>query len=269
MKVIISHDIDHLTPFEHLNSLLIPKFLIRATIELSLGVISFSEYIKRYKNIFILNKWQNLDELMEFNKQNQIPATFFIGVNSGMGLTYPLEKAQKWAKKIDSLGFDVGVHGIEFDNFEGVKKEYERLFNIIQKPIGMRMHYLRNDKKTLEFLAKAGYIYDSTTIGDKDPYKIDSMWEFPLHIMEMDLIFEKNKRWQSQKFETIKDKTKRRLDELLEKNLKYVSILFHDRYFDDSFVSWKSWYKFSIEYLKQNDIEFISYKDAIKELENA
>ncbi len=266
MKVIISHDIDHLSAFEH-KDLLIPKFLIRATIELFLGVISFGEYIKRYKNIFILNKWQNLDELMKFNKQNQIPATFFIGVNSGLGLVYPLEKAKFWAKKIDNEGFDVGVHGIEFDNFEGIKKEYDRLYDIIKKPIGMRMHYLRNDEKTLNFLADAGYLYDSTTIGDKDPYKIKNMWEFPLHIMEMDLIFE-DKRWQSQKFEVIKDKTKRRLDELFSKDLKYISILFHDRYFDDSFLSWKNWYIFTIEYIKQNGIEFISYKDAIKELES-
>ncbi len=267
MKAIISHDIDHLTALEHKN-LLIPKFLIRATIELSLGVISMNEYIKRYKNVFISNKWQNLDELMEFNKTNNIPATFFIGVNNGMGLVYPLEKAKLWANKIKQNGFDVGVHGIDFDNYEGVKKEHDTLHDITKNPIGIRMHYLRNNNKTLEFLAKSGYVYDSTITGDKNPYKIQNMWEFPLHIMEMDMIFEKGKRWQSKKFEFIKDKTKMRLEELIKKDISYLSVLFHDRYFDDSFESWKNWYIWTIEYLKKNDIKLISYKDAIKELES-
>jgi ABC-type uncharacterized transport system YnjBCD ATPase subunit len=61
--------------------------------------------------------------------------------------------------------------------------------------------------------------------------------------------------------------TERKLDELYKKDIKYVSILFHDRYFSDSFLTWKNWYIWLIEYLKENKIDFISYKDAIKEFQ--
>jgi hypothetical protein len=50
MKIIISHDIDHITVFEHKKDLIIPKFIIRSFIELGLGYISFSELgVKIYR----------------------------------------------------------------------------------------------------------------------------------------------------------------------------------------------------------------------------
>ena len=39
MKVIISHDIDHITAREHLTDTIIPKFIIRNKIELLTGKI--------------------------------------------------------------------------------------------------------------------------------------------------------------------------------------------------------------------------------------
>ena len=263
-KIIISHDIDHLKVFEHYKDLIIPKFIIKSTIEKLIGVISWKEYLLRYKRI-IENKWQNLDEIMKFNKKNNIPATFFIGTNNGMYLSYPLKEALKWSKKIVDNGFDIGVHGIEYKDFNIMKKEFENLKSVINKEIGIRMHYLRNDNETIKKLSKIGYQFDSTLLEDKNPYKIGKMLEFPLHIMDGHVFYE-DARYTTKSLEYYKQKTINRLDELQNKNIQYISILFHDRYFDDSFMIWKEWYIWLINYLKENNYQFISYKDAIKEL---
>jgi len=168
MKVIISHDVDHITVWEHKKDLIIPKFLARSSIELINRSISGEEYLLRLKNI-INNKWQNIEELMRFDKQNGIPSTFFVGVNNGLGLSYPLRDAEYWSKKILENGFDVGIHGIAYNNFNDMKKEFETFSQISgQERFGIRMHYLRNDTRTLELLSKVGYYFDSTL------YKLDN-----------------------------------------------------------------------------------------------
>lgn len=266
MKIIVSHDIDHLTAWEHKN-LLIPKFLIRATIEYAKGIISTSEYLLRYKSI-IFNKWQNLEEIMNFDKENNIPATFFIGVNNGMGLDYPLKQALKWAQIIHNNGFDIGVHGIEYCDYSIMKKEYNFLYNIVNDNIGIRMHYLRNDPSTFKKLSKVGYLFDSTIFEDKNPYKINNMWEFPLHIMEVNIFYPNKEKWLTKSLKEYKEYTKKRIKELNKKNINYLTLLFHDRYFDKSHIYWRDWYIWVINYLKNEGHTFISYKDAIKELNN-
>ncbi|SMO55356.1 hypothetical protein SAMN06269117_11041 [Balnearium lithotrophicum] len=267
MKVIISHDVDHLTVWEHKRDLIIPKFIVRSSIELLIGSISVNEYVDRFKN-FIKNKWNNISELIEFNKQYNIPATFFFGVSNGLGLSYNLKDARDYINLVKFSGFDVGVHGIAFNDFLDIKREFETFKKISGKNrFGIRMHYLRVGKDTLNYLSKAGYLFDSSVFKEINPFKIGDMWEFPLHIMDGYVIQGRGKRWQSKTFGEIKDETKKLIEALFNKNIKYISILFHDRYFSDSFLSWKNWYIWLIRYLIKNRFEFVSYKEAIKELE--
>lgn len=77
MKIIISHDIDHLTVKEHLlKDLIIPKLIVRNQIELITGSVQLSEYFLRWKNI-LNNKMENIKEIVKFDKENGIPSTFF------------------------------------------------------------------------------------------------------------------------------------------------------------------------------------------------
>ena len=266
MKVLVSHDVDHITFWEHNRDLIIPKFMLRGFIELGLGYVSVSEIMKRIKNI-IKNKRHNLETLMKFNEENDISATFFIGVANGKGLNYSLKNAQFWVKKILDEGFDVGVHGIAFSNYNDIKKEYDIFKNISSlKSFGIRMHYLRNSKNTLEFLNKAGYLYDTTLYGYKNPYKTGKLWEFPLFIMDVNIL-RKNCGWQNQNLEQAKDVTKEIIGEASNKGISHLTVNLHDRFFNDSFKTWKEWYIWLITYLKDNRCEFVSYKKAVKELE--
>ena len=128
------------------------------------------------------------------------------------------------------------------------------------------MHYLRNNDNTVEYLNNAGYIFDSTLFKFQNPYKVGNLWEFPLHIMDV-YLFHRNSRWQNQDLEQVKDETKRKIEEAYKKDISYFTILFYNRSFNNSFNSWKKWYIWVFEYLKNNGFEFINYKEAIRELE--
>jgi len=267
MKAIVSHDIDHLTLSEHyLKDLIVPKYFVRSYIELFSGKISFSELLNRYVDVF-RNKWQHIEALHEFNKKHHVPTTYFIGVNNGVGLSYSKTKAAYWIQKMQEMGCDVGVHGIEFENFGKINAEYN-LFKEVSKQnyFGTRMHYIRTNDQTFVNMAKAGYAFDSSEMGYKAPYKIDTMWEFPFQIMD-GYIIEKPKQWQSKNFVQSCEETKKIIDKVADLNLPYLGIDFHDRYFSDAHKTWKDWYMWLIEYLAGQKIEFVNFKQAIKELE--
>lgn len=269
MKAIISHDIDHLTVSEHLlRDLIVPKFMVRTNIELALGKIGFDEYFLRW-NDFLKNKWQNIDELIAFNKTINIPSTFFIGVDKGIGLNYSNAAAVVWVKRILEQGESVGIHGICYQSSERVRHEkesFEKAFHL--KPKGMRMHYVKRNDKTLDYFNKAGYIYDTTVHAYENPYKIGQMWEFPFQMMD-GWIIENGKKWQSQNLEQSKEATKKSIEKAFDNNLKYIGIDFHDRYFSKSFKTWMDWYLWLCDYLIQNKITFTSFDAAINELETS
>ena len=83
MKIIISHVVDHLSVKEHLlNDLYLPKLFIRDIYHLLFLRISFGEYLLRLKEI-LNNKISYIKELCEYNKENNIPSTFFLAVKKG------------------------------------------------------------------------------------------------------------------------------------------------------------------------------------------
>ncbi len=267
MKAIVSHDIDHLTLSEHyLKDLIVPKVFVRSQIELLSGKISLNEFFNRVGDIF-KNQWQHLEDLQLFNKQYNVPATYFIGVSKGEGLSYSKSQSAYWIHKLLELGCDVGSHSIEFESFDKINMEYNTFEELSKlKIFGTRMHYIRTNEHTYSNMAKAGYAFDSSEMDYKAPYKIDTMWEFPFQIMDT-YIIEKPKQWQSKNFSQSCDATKRIIDKTNDLNLPYLGIDFHDRYFSGSHKTWKDWYMWLIEYLATHKIEFVNFETAIKELE--
>lgn len=267
MKAIISHDIDHIKVWEHLfKDVIIPKYMVRIHIELLSKKISLREYTLRWSEFF-KNKWQNIDELITFNNIHQVPSSFFIAVNKGVGLSYSNASALLWIDQIKSRNCELGLHGIEFDKLELLQQEHD-LFKTLTKieNFGMRMHYIRNTDNTFNLLDQLAYRYDSTEHAFKNPYKIGNMWEFPFQIMD-GWVIENKKKWQSLNFEQSKENTIRLIDEAHEKGLNYLGIDFHDRYFSPAFKTWLDWYVWLIEYLRQNKVEFLNFDMAIKDLE--
>lgn len=266
MKAIISHDVDHITVWEHWKDMIVPKHVLRNCLEFATGHISIGEFGKRMMDI-ARNKWQNLDSLMQFNKKFGIPATFFFGMEKGMGLRYSLEDAAFWINKVIQENFDIGVHGIAYTEYDGIKAEFNRFAEIAGLgKFGVRMHYLRMNGDTLKFLSDTGYLFDTSVSELKAPFKIGAMWEFPVHIMD-GFVMCRDARWQSRNLAECKEATQRVIESASAAGFPYLTVVLHDRYFSDSFRTWKEWYIWLVEYLKSNGMEFVSYRQAIEEME--
>lgn len=269
MKAIVSHDIDHFTLREHLfKDTILPKFYVRSYLEFTKGMISFRELVLRHADLFT-NKWQNINELIAFNHSYSVPTTFFIAVQKGLGLSYSNDQAAFWIKQILEKGCGVGLHLIEYQDQVTINKERE-LFSKLSGKInfGTRIHYIRNSKDTFTHLANAGFSFDSSEHSFKAPYKVNDMWQFPFQIMD-GYIIQSPKRWQSRNLRQAKEVTLRLLDECVMADLSYIGIDFHDRYFNDRFVTWKEWYMWLIDHLISQKIELIDFNTAINELEKA
>ncbi len=269
MKAIISHDIDHITVWEHLfKDAIIPKSIARYHIELLTGKISVIEFFSRFGDFFH-NKWNNIVELHQYNLSMNIPSSFFIGVRNGLGLSYSKQAAKFWMNKMSELKCEVNIHGIAYSTLEEIKQERDEFFALSELGrAGIRMHYVRMENDTLQNLAQAGYYFDSTEHSFKNPYKVGDMWELPFQIMD-GWVIEHGHRWQTKNLEQAIEETKKIIDKSHASNLKYLGIDFHDRYFTKSFSTWIDWYTWITEYLSNNGIEFIDFNSAVKELNKA
>ncbi len=266
MKIIISHDVDHLFRRDHwFRDLIYPKLWVRSALELLKGDIACKEAWLRCTSCFQKTR-HCIDSLMDFDRRHNVPSTFFFGMNQGLGMSYFPEEAKDTIANVHGQGFDVGVHGIVFDDKDGIRKEYETFERLMGfAPNGIRMHYVRFNESTFDHVAKAGYFFDSTEFDKprngtiRHPYKVGEMWEFPLAIMDGYL---------PQRFDAAKEATLKRLAECKAAGLEYVCILFHDYQFYDGYSDIRDWYVWLIQMIADSEEDsFISYMDAIKELE--
>ena len=87
------------------------------------------------------------------------------------------------------------------------------------------------------------------------------MWEFPLHIMDGYVL-------QVGDVEQSRKNTIDILKKVQEQGLPYCTILFHDYYYNSRcYPQEKEWYCWLVEYLEKKGFEFISFREAVKELE--
>ena len=267
IKVIVSHDVDHLFARDQwLRDLIYPKMWIRNTLQLIKKEITVKEWWLRNTSCFRKNR-HNLDALMEFDEKHGIPSTFFFGMNQGLGMSYKPEEAAPVILKVHERGFAVGVHGIEYQDPAGMEKEYNTFKQATGlEPCGIRMHYVRFDEKTFENLSSIGYAFDTTEFDKanngtrKAPYKVGRMWEFPLTIMDGYL---------PKSFEEAKKETLKILEQCKELKLQYITVLFHDYYYCEDYRDLKKWYEWLMGFFMDSDeYSFSSYTDAVDTVES-
>ena len=264
MKIIISHDVDHLYWNDHLTDLFYPKLWLRESFALLRRRISVQEWALRMAIPFHRNL-HHLQEVMQFDTVNGIPSTFFFGMANGLGLSYTHKQALKAIRQVQSGGFAAGVHGIAYDDAAAIQAEYQAFETLTgTAPTGIRMHYVRHTDRTEQLLSTAGYAFDSTVF-DKStgssiqaPYPVGSMWEFPLTIMDTYLPYDLRKA---------QAKTRQMLDQAVQKNIGYCTVLFHDTNYSPAYQVYQDWYTWLIGHCQTEGFEFISFQEAIRELE--
>lgn len=266
MQVILSHDVDHITVWEHWKDPIIPKFLVRAQLELLLGKITWTEVCERYADLF-RNRWERIEEVMDFLEKLDIRSCFFFGMANGKGLSYPLHHAEKHVPRVLTRGFEAGVHGIAFADEAAMAEEYRRFAEISGRDdFGIRMHYLRRDDTTFRKLGALGYRFDATLHEARDPYRLHGLWEFPLLIMDS-WAMDGDARYQARDLDAAKEYALGMIEEAEIAGLEYVSILFHDCYFRPAYATWKAWYEWLVLHLIDRGCRFITYAQAIAQLE--
>lgn len=263
MKIIISHDVDHLYWNDHLRDLFYPKLWVRETLALLSRKTSSKEWWNRVTIPFHRNI-NHLDELMQFDKENGIPSTFFFGMANGLGMSYKREKALPVIQRVQAEGFETGVHGIAYDDSGAIRTEYAAYEALTRRaPQGIRMHYVRYTDRTFAMLNEAGYAFDSTEFDKKTggsvtaPYRVGAMWEFPLTIMDVYLPYDAQKAGEI---------TRERLRQAAERDIGYCTVLLHDTNFSAAYPVYSDWYKWLVRYCRENGIGFCSFQEAIREL---
>jgi hypothetical protein len=159
-------------------------------------------------------------------------------------------------------GVEVGLHGQSPDNLNELQEELNRLKEIHQGEIlGIRNHYLRKSENTLKYMEACGFKYDSTHMGVTPPFKAGQLWEIPITIMDVTTLSpirnHFNETW---------EKTMQTLEEAQAAQLPYFVVNFHDLYFSDGWKMHRKWYISLIEYFQQNQYKFISFREALSEL---
>jgi hypothetical protein len=266
MKLIISHDVDILQISDHLCDLFLVKQIIRNLIECAIGYATGKEFFRRIVDI-CNNRIHKLDELIAFDRENDIPSTFFFGMANGKHLNYSLQDAAYWIQQVRDAGLSVGVHGVQYDNPAGIQEEHDTFKKIsCLDHFGIRMHYLRRNDRTLKNLELAGYAFDSSEENLTAPYKIGQMWEFPLQIMDA-YIFYRGRPWINTTFDQARQISIEMLQRSEREKIPFFTILFHNNFFSPAYLHMEQWYRWLIHHARENRFEFIDYLDAVKEME--
>jgi hypothetical protein len=266
MKIIISHDVDNLTVMEHRKDLVVCKYLVRCMIEWANGSLAREEVRHRFKEL-VSNQWNRIDEIIEYNRENRIPTSFFVAVRNALGLSYSTENAHRWIRRIEQRGCRVGLHGIEFQNPDRMKSEralFEKATR--EKSFGIRMHYLRSHPDTKRHLSRLGYAFDSTDFGVIDCYRSEGIWEFPIQLMDVDLIF-KNKKFQTESFDAIRRRTLSIFKKVRDSKARFLTVNFHDRYFSPAARVFRDWYLWINDFFLSQRFEYTDFYGAMRELE--
>lgn len=163
----------------------------------------------------IKDPWEKaIDDILAIEESYGVRSTFFFvpfahkpgfrsennPAPSGRRVVYDIKDYNKLINKLNSGGWEIGVHGI--NAHISVTEAREELWALSQflptdQKIGLRMHWLYQSEGLWKNLKDAGYYYDAT-FGDNDfagfpeghyyPFKKDGVWILPLNIQDVALL---------------------------------------------------------------------------------
>lgn len=264
MKIIISHDVDHLFLREHLKDSFLLGNLYRGLKQVAEGNISLNTFLKRFPA-----QLNRIKELHEFNKKAGIRETFFFGMRKGLNLSYDWKDTQPFIDYLLKEKVLIGMHGMGYNSFDLLQEEANRFKTMLPKhyPLGIRNHYLRMDESTLGIMEKIGFLFDSTyyTTDNAKYHAADSVflqgniWEIPINIMDAGYVSNNQKE-----LIDIKIKTLAKIQKAENNNQPFFVINFHDLYFSDAYPVYKQWYEWLISYFLEQNYEFIDFLQALQ-----
>jgi len=261
--VCLTHDIDFIGIRDHKFDHTMLGFLYRSTFgslkSLLRGRISLGRLFETWGAVaslpFVYLGWaEDFWEPFKWYLKAEagLPSTYFlIPFKHSAGERVPGPHASRRATAYDvgdlkdttpvltKAGCELGVHGLDsWHSADKGRAERERVSNVTGQPsLGIRMHWLLNDSKTVEVLEDAGYSYDSTagyneTIGYRNgttqvfrPVGARTLLELPMHIQDGALFY-------PQRLDLTEGQAQERCQPLIDNAVKLggvLTVLWHDR----------------------------------------
>ncbi len=257
MKVILSHDVDHLFLYEHWTDSFIPGLCLRS-IRAFLSGVPLKIVLKRFSL-----RQNRIEELVQFEKSQGASSSFFFGMQKGRNLSYNWKSSAAYIEILIKAGFEVGLHAQRAKTKSHYYTQMERMASLLPQDsiVGGRFHYLKVEDEGLNFLSEKGYQFDSSAYGG-DIKKTGKVWNIPMSIMDAgSLSHIKNN------LEEVKKTTLNLLESSEKKGNDFFVVNFHDIYYSEGYPWHKEWYHWLIVVLKERGLEFCSFKEAIELME--
>jgi peptidoglycan/xylan/chitin deacetylase (PgdA/CDA1 family) len=266
--LILTHDIDHTSlrsypVFSNMTVEFFKRCLWINLLRMIKGDIPFLQYLDSVKWCIVYplvkmrlfpDPWETtINDIVEMENKYGVRSTFFFipfkdkmghiieGVPAvrGRAVKYDVCDFKDLLFKLESNGWEVGVHGIDAHiSLQSAKEEIEVIKTLLpfKEKIGVRMHWLYQSESLWKNLRDAGYYYDATFGSNDDvgfpnnkyqPFKKDGIWVIPLNIQEGTLLG----YWQK---EPIQTDPWTRIEEILseaKEKKAAVTILWHNHSF--------------------------------------
>lgn len=261
MKIIISHDVDHLLWSEHwAHDMFIPKYWARTMRFFATGKLPPGLALRRLTAPLRGGRSNNIEELSAFDRAHGISSTFFIGMRRGLGLSYSMKSAADAIMRLRQNGHEVGVHGMAYQDQEKIKEEAQRFQTLVPgaQQFGIRNHYLRTSQRTPELMAAAGYAFDSTEDRIASPYRLGNLVEFPVCLMDSYMLSPgRNDPGE------VREQTRKSLRQAERDGVTHFTIDTHDVYFSNLYPEHKAWYEWLVQYVNDQGYEICSFSSAL------
>ena len=113
------------------------------------------------------NPYNNIDSIMEMERENGLRSTFFFRPTYDDGT--PVSAYSHQMGRLLSGGWEVGAHLNNAGSLESVAREREEVGSASgAAPLGCRVHYLRLEAGSHSFMRRAGFAYDSSVEFSKE-----------------------------------------------------------------------------------------------------
>ncbi len=294
--VSLTHDIDFIGIRQHKFDHTMLGFLYRSTVgagrNLLRGRITIRRLFETWRAVVSLplvylgwarDFWEPFEWYLK--AEDGLPATYFLipfkrragervpGAHASRRATgYDVTDLRDWAATLQGEVREIGVHGLDaWHSVEKGRAERERVAAVAgQSKIGIRMHWLLQDSKTIGVLEEAGFSYDSTagyneTVGYRNgtaqvfrPLGARTLLELPMHIQDGALFF-------PQRMDLSESQAQARCQLIIDHSVQcggVLTILWHDRSHGPERF-WGDFYLRLLEQLKSLNVWFGSAGQAV------
>lgn len=256
LKIIISHDVDHLHGTEHWRDHYWPGVWWRSSKSLFRCKINSNTWLNR---CWPFQRLERVREVTAIDMAHGAIPSFFFGVRNGLRLSYRCDSLKPYFEFLANRDIPFYIHGMAYDDISHMRDEYEsfkQLSGSYSK--GIRNHYLRRSELTIEHMSEIGYTFDSTKYELSEPQRIGRLWEIPISLMDVSMGIDSSLQYKKQY-------SLRKVKQAQEASVPYFVLNVHDNYIARTYPSMREWYEWFLGQLAR-DFEFTSFNSAMSEL---